>query len=414
MHRLPHQIKTRLLATVISVTATMLLVPIASLAAALPAQAAATPGLSAVQDADVLAVLAKLSGRPINEIRALRNQLGGWQKVIAALHLDENTVRMALSQAKAQTSADAGKQCTCTSIGQLPLTELGTGLYQGQQGGLYPGGTNTIPDAHLAAGLAIANQVQPLNRAGQPDPNGKIVLLTIGMSHTTQETQAFIRTISHDSAINPQLVVVDGAQGGQDTTKVLDVGNTGSGKQYWETVKKRLATAGVTPAQVQVAWLKEAVAGPTLPFPADAESLQAQLRAIVQKAKEEFPNLNLMYVSSRGYAGYAGTKLNPEPFAYQSGFAVKWLIAEQIQGNPALNYDITRGKVMAPWLAWGPYLWTDGLTPRADGLIWECSDTVADGTHPSASGQAKVAKLLQDFFKTDATTKSWFLAGQPN
>src|SRR3712207_7046545 len=39
----------------------------------------------------------------------------------------------------------------------------------------------------------------------------------------------------------------------------------------------------------------------------------------------------------------ASTPLNPEPYAYQSGFAVKWLIQDRV-----------RGRIMGrPWLAWG-------------------------------------------------------------
>ena len=38
------------------------------------------------------------------------------------------------------------------SVGFTPLTELGTGLYKGEEGGLYPGGSNTPPAQHLAKG----------------------------------------------------------------------------------------------------------------------------------------------------------------------------------------------------------------------------------------------------------------------
>src|SRR3989442_190765 len=118
-----------------------------------------------------------------------------------------------------------------------------------------------------------------------------------------------------------------------------------------------------------------------------------------------YPNLRLMYVSSRIYGGYASVALAPEPFAYESGFAFKWLVEDQINGDPALSYP---GK--APWLAWAPYLWADGLTPRSDGLTWACSDFQSDGTHPSPSGEQKVANLLLSFFKTDPTATSWFVA----
>jgi lysophospholipase L1-like esterase len=52
------------------------------------------------------------------------------------------------------------------------------------------------------------------------------------------------------------------------------------------------------------------------------------------------------------------------------------------------------------------------VTPRkSDGLIWERNDLAGDGTHPSASGQRKVADMLLTFFKTDALAASWFRRG---
>ena len=70
----------------------------------------------------------------------------------------------------------------------------------------------------------------------------------------------------------------------------------------------------------------------------------------MQIAKTRFPNLKIAYLSSRIYAGYADTNLSPEPEAYQGGFAVKWLIADQINGSPDLNYDSTNGPVRASCL----------------------------------------------------------------
>jgi lysophospholipase L1-like esterase len=102
------------------------------------------------------------------------------------------------------------------------------------------------------------------------------------------------------------------------------------------------------------------------------------------------------------YAGYAVTPLNPEPYAYQSGFAVKQLILRQLAADPAL--------ADAPWLARGPHLWADGTTPRADGLTWECDDYNADGTHPNDAGRAKVAQQLLDFVRTDPTAREWYLS----
>ncbi len=116
-----------------------------------------------------------------------------------------------------------------------------------------------------------------------------------------------------------------------------------------------------------------------------------------------------MYLSSRTYGGYATTGLNPEPYAFESGFSVKWLIEQQIDGDKSLNFDPARGEVKAPWLSWGPYLWANGSTKREDGFAYEPDDfTSNDGTHQSPSGQRKVGQLLLKFFETDSTTKPWF------
>ena len=58
--------------------------------------------------------------------------------------------------------------------------------------------------------------------------------------------------------------------------------------------------------------------------------LQNQFELIATLAKSRYPNLRLAYLSSRIYAGYAQTALNPEPYAYESGFSVKWLIERQL------------------------------------------------------------------------------------
>lgn len=119
--------------------------------------------------------------------------------------------------------------------------------------------------------------------------------------------------------------------------------------------------------------------------------------------------LGFQEVSARG--AEASTKATRrEPYAYESAFSVRWLIEEQVGGSPALNHDPNAGPVMAPWLAWGPYLWADGLVPRAsDGLTWACGDfSTSDGTHPAETGRAKVAQMLLDFFTSDPTAAPWF------
>ena len=297
-----------------------------------------------------------------------------------------------------------GKVTPHDSTGVVPLSDLGTGKYLGEPGGLYPAGGATPPPAHDAAGLKIARTIVPLGADGHPLAGGQIVLITCGMSNTTQESQAFKKLAAADSALNPKLVIVDGAQGGQTASITAQ-----SEAKYWDVDMARLEAAGLTARQVQVVWLKGANARPTQSFPIEAKKLQADLAATLRNLHDKFPNLKIAYLSSRIYGGYATTPLNPEPHAYETGFAVKWLIADQIGGAPELNYDPAKGAVRAPWLAWGAYLWTDGVKGRKDGLVWKREDCGPDGTHPSETGRTKVGELLMAFFKNEPTAKMWFL-----
>lgn len=314
--------------------------------------------------------------------------------------------RMNQGQAASRNQEWAKAHPARDSTGLMPLPDLGAGSYQGQQGGLYPGGRNTIPAAHLAAGIELGKRVVALDRDGRPSPGGRIVLLSIGMSNTTQEFSAFQRLAASAPDLNPNVLLVDGAQGGQ-TAQIT----ANPQSNFWRVVEQRLGAAGVTAAQVEVVWLKQANAQPSTPFPEHAKKLQADLVATLHNLHDRFPNLKLCYLSSRIYGGYAVTPLNPEPYAYEGGFAVKWTIGDQIAGTPELNYDASRGAVRAPWVAWGPYLWADGMKGRKqDGLVWTREDLGPDGTHPSEGGRRKVAQQLLDFFRSDATAKPWFVA----
>jgi hypothetical protein len=292
------------------------------------------------------------------------------------------------------------------------LADLGKDKYQGFGGGLYPDGENVRPPKHEAAGLARAKKVQPLDSEGQPSPRGRIVVLSIGMSNTSQLFTGFQQGAADDRDLNPQLVLVNGAQGGMTASRTRDPDDGGGGTKFWKTVDDRLRAANVSRSQVQVAWIKQADAGPSSGFPAYARTLQAELADIVQVLQKRFPNLQMVYLSSRTYAGYAQTRLNPEPYAYESGFAVKWLIEQQLKGDRSLNYDAANGTVTAPWLSWGPYLWVNGTNKRADGYFAAAGDFAKDGTHHDPSGVKKLAGVMLQFFKTDTTTKGWFLKSE--
>jgi hypothetical protein len=292
-----------------------------------------------------------------------------------------------------------------------PLTELGTATYKGEDGGLYGEGRNQPPELHLKAALNEAAKIQPLDAQGTPAADGKVVVLSVGMSNTTMEYSQFKRIADADPAKSPRVAIVDGAQGGQTGTVWAD-----PNARVWTEVENRLRQAGVTARQVQVVWMKQAEAGPARlgEFPAHARALSTHLASALSNLKQKFPNLRLTYLSSRIYAGYATTALNPEPYSYESAFAVRWIIQDQIKGKPELNYDAARGPVKAPLVLWGPYIWADGETPRqTDGLSYKREDfSDRDGTHPSASGREKVAQALLKFFQTDPTARPWFIGAR--
>ena len=118
--------------------------------------------------------------------------------------------------------------------------------------------------------------------------------------------------------------------------------------------------------------------------------LQGNLQTIAQNLLTKFPNIKLAYYSSINYTGYSNgtTNLDPEPYGYEGGMAVKNAIQDQISGDANMNYDPAKGKVKAPWIAWGPYYWANGMIPRSDGLVWTCQDLNTDGTPSVGSRRA--------------------------
>ena len=289
----------------------------------------------------------------------------------------------------------------------IPINDLGSGTYLGEEGGLYPNGSNVRPADHDASGVSIAQAIQPLDANGNFDPNGKYVLISIGNSEAQQEFLQFLGDAVADPATNPHLVIVNGAQDALVASNWADI-TTGA----WSTLSNTLLPqAGVTANQVVAAWIK-AFDIPSGNFPANQAATQADLESIAQHLHTLFPNIKLAYYASRIYGGYANTTESTqdgEPDSYQTGFPIKWAIEDQINGLAALNFDPAKGTVQAPWLSWEAYDWANGMLARSDGLVWTCQDFL-DGGHPSAPmGREKDANLFLSFLKTDDSTRPWFL-----
>lgn len=333
--------------------------------------------------------------------RELMRKRQGGEKLTA----DEQAYLEKAMAARRAASTPSGALLGKEQVGFKPLTEMSAeDRYKGEDGGLYGGGKNTPPDGHAKAAEAALAKIQPLDRDGKPSADGRIVFVSISMSNATQEFSTFKRIADADSAKSPKLTIVDCAQGGQAMAEWVDP-EAGP----WREADRRLTSAGVTHPQVQVAWIKLANKGPQGDLQQHGRKLQRDTLAVIANAKARFPNLQIAYLSSRIYGGYANGALNPEPYAYESGLVCRWLIQDQIKGDAALNYDAAKGPVKAPLLLWGPYMWADGTKPRAgDGLVYLLSDLGPDGTHPSDAGRDKVARLMLNFYKTDPLARTWF------
>lgn len=322
-------------------------------------------------------------------------------------------VTVALSAALLLTLAPFGSaQVGCSACSDVippktPLNDLGQNPYLLKQGGLYPGGYNQRPITHEQTGLKLAGQIGPLG--------GKIVMISIGMCNTTKEfggglgigvENGFQWRAMHDKATKGNLVLVDCAQAGQDAKKWA------RNSAPWEECEKLLGLApggAVTKSQVQIVWLKEALIDPGTygAFPAHATALQGYLKEILDHLNNPaygFDHLKMVFLSPRTRAWTRGLDVlhthSPEPQAYETGFADKWLIEDQILGNISST----------PWLCWGPYLWADGDTPRSDNLTWPCTYVKQDDcVHPVVAGVTKVVDQLLAFFKTDPVATPWFL-----
>src|SRR5437016_4030091 len=233
--------------------------------------------------------------------------------------------------------APPGNGTPSSTSTMVALNDLGNGTYLGFSGGLYPSGSNTMPAQHHTAGLAHATAIHPVDINGNASPSGKYILLSIGMSNTTQEfcsvpatlpcnSWTFMGQAATDATVNhTSLVLVNGAEGG----KAASFWTSPTLADYDRIRDTVLTPQGLSEKQVQIVWLKVANPGPTIALPAanaDAYTLLGQEGSILLALKTGYPNLQQVFVSSRIYAGYATSTLNPEPYAYESGFSAKWLI----------------------------------------------------------------------------------------
>lgn len=302
----------------------------------------------------------------------------------------------------------------------IPLNDLGNRDYHwGYIGGLWDNGGNEMEPGHLANGLRRAGLIQPLDANGKPSPNGKIVFMSAGFGETATIFDSLMPMAASDARVNhDSLVFVNAAHENFDFASWAWPFLT----NYNRIKTDVLLPAGVTEKQVQVAWVQmvtNSPLDPPLPIQyADAYRLKQGFAMALRSMKERYPNLQVAYLSSRVYGGYSTTNWNPEPYAYENGLTVRWMVVgQQIMMRQAGEYwdtrigDLNYEKGVAPWISWGPYLWANGTTPRSDGLTWERDDFRMDGETLSEQGAQKAATLLFDFLLHEPTAANWFLSG---
>ncbi|NND04150.1 MAG: S-layer homology domain-containing protein, partial [Acidimicrobiia bacterium] len=267
--------------------------------------------------------------------------------------------------------------CANTSIGATPLIDLG------DSGALYDDG-NTMPAAHAA----VAPPLTPVN--------GVIGVVSLGMSNAVGEWETFQAAADTMDDIAEVVEFGNGSVGGNPMETWAD-----PDADAWTIAVNQIADDGLQANEVQVVWMKMGSQLGQLNGDLDEriEQERGWLTAVIANAADVFPNIKRIYMSSRTYGGYGVNENHMEPHTgYDNGFSVKTVVSDAVAGLT----DV--------WAAWGPYIWADGTTPRSDGLTWECSDVGEDGIHPSKSGENKVAEMIFEFFSSDATTCSWFLA----
>jgi hypothetical protein len=350
---------------------------------------------------------------------------------------------------------DASGLFSATPLMDMPQADGSCLTYKSFPGGLYENCSDNVPTDHDMDGRNFAALVKPLDTTGNPSASGQAVLLSMGMGAAADEFAGFVTAAKNGTAVNQTtLQIINGAETNMDACDWIPaVGPPTCDPNVvnnYDRIDAMLANQGLSPLQVQVVWIKNANGRThtqargcpplgTLCVPlcdetitgcsnsaetTDALNLEQELGDMVRAAYQRYPNLKLAFITSRIYAGYspAGSG-NPEPFAYEYGFSVKWLVQAQINQARGLGIDPVAGDLgqgVVPWIGWGPYFWADGPVPRSDGLAWcdgsrspnpPCNGEV--DFEPNGEDPVIVTKqdiMLMNFFLTSPYTTGWFPA----
>ncbi len=305
-----------------------------------------------------------------------------------------------------------GPVCENDSTGLIPLIDLGPGMYLGYQGGLFPGGSNTEATAsqHYKKGRSFAKNMQPLDSLGNVNYGDGVVLMGgFGPSvvgSLFDEFVPIVRDTVDGYITNRCFDAINLSAGG----KGLDFATGIDSTKYWNNLLGKIIEKGYTPEQLQVAFMyfsnKTDTTGMTS-FPETPLEIRDSYEFFLRMLLDRFPNVKIVFISGRHYGGYCDTTMEQanaieEPISYWNSFSVKWLIQDQITGDPNLRYFGANKRV--PFIIWGPYYWTDGAEPRAtDGRFYVCEDfSETDGYHLMPDAYVEDADyLMQHIYNSD-------------
>jgi hypothetical protein len=334
----------------------------------------------------------------------------------------------------------AGGSSTPPPFQATPIIDFTSAeLYLGKFAGFLYNGTNDLTGQHDTDGRGAASAVVKLDSSGNPSATGSIGVVAIGMSNWNEEMcgmedstgcqpGTFFQQAESDQAadtVNPAIIFVNCAQPNMDAGRWTTI----TGSAWQNCLNIDLSNLNLNAAQVEVVLWMDATEDPTANGHATLASLpgssctagsaidacfyEANVGIVARLVKTAFPNARLMFVHSRTYAGFATTRENPEPFAYEYGFSTRWLVQAQINEIAGEGIDPIAGDLnysIAPVILWGPYFWADACpNTRSDGLCWNATDFQSDGTHPAQSGWTKVGDMMMSFYMGSPYATPWFL-----
>lgn len=323
-----------------------------------------------------------------------------------------------------------------------------TPKYLGQFAGNLYDGSNTPPADYAAYAQSIAAGVTPLDSSGNPSPAGRIVFLSAGMSNTrdfwcaAHDSAAIQRCQTTGTGASPASFMGQAASSPAVNHTTLTLLNAAHGSriapmwacaygicggdvqnEYDRVRDTILAPNGFTEAQVQIVWLLQGQY-PNFYFLPDARasaySLEAALGDGLRALHTRWPNVRLVLLSALNYTGYGGwatvqgTQHGPvEPFSYEWGLSVKWLVAAKITQWRTGVIDGRAGDlsgVPVLWWSTASYLWgSDSQNPPGSVAVsWARTDVQSDGVHPTVSGTQKAAARLLAGWLADAVMAGWF------